>query len=243
MGPTTTIQALVMAACGATVVAVTKQGTLGAAVAGMVVAAAAILGLGPGALAPLAMFVLGGGFLTKWGRARKRDMAAAEPNEGKRGAQHVAAKLAIPAVVAVVAGVTGLAGALSVAFVAGLAGALADTAGTEVGPLGGGAAYVLRQGKVVPLPHGSPGAVSAAGLTATAAGSVAVVAAAVATGLIHGIGTATMAATAGLGAALFESFIANSPLGRGLGHFGRNVFVSGIATAFGLAAGFSLGGS
>ena len=242
MGPTTTIQALGMAACGAALVAITKQGSVGAAVAGMAVAAASILGLGPGALAPLALFVLGGGFLTKWRSARKRAMGAAEPNEGKRGVGHVAAKLAIPALVATTAGLTGHGSGVVIAFVAGLAGALADTAGTEVGPLGGGAAYAFHGARPVSVPHGTAGAMSVIGLAATALGSAAVAAAAIASGLIHGFGTAALAAAAGFGAALLESLIANSSLGRGLGHFGRNVFVSAVATAFGLAAGLSLGG-
>ncbi len=242
MRPATTIEALALAACGAAVVALTKQGTVAATAAGMVVAVASIVGLGPAALAPLAFFVLGGGMLTKLGGVRKRAMAAAEPNEGKRGARHVAAKLAIPAFVAVVAGLTGLTRELSVAFTAALAGALADTAGTEVGPLGKGAAYGLRGGRLVRQPHGFAGAISVAGLAATAVGGVAVAAVAIASGLIQGIGMAALAAASGFGAALFESFIAGSTLGRALGHFGRNVFVSAVATAFGLAAGFSMRG-
>lgn len=238
-----TVVAVILAACGAVVVAVTKQGSVGAAVAGMAVAVASIVGLGPGALAPLAFFVLGGGALTKWGSAKKRALAAAEPNEGKRGAGHVAAKLAIPALVAATAGWTTLVGEYSAAFVAGLAGALADTAGTEVGPLGRGAAYGLRGGRLVRLPHGSAGAVSLLGLVATAAGSLGVTATAVATGLIPGAGLAALVAVSGIAAALLESAIANSALGRGLGHFGRNVFVSVVATILGLAAGLTLGGS
>lgn len=242
MRPVTTIEALALAACGAAVVAFTKQGSVVAAVAGMVVAAASIMGLGPAALAPLALFVLGGGTLTKFGSARKRAMAAAEPNEGKRGARHVAAKLAIPALVAVVAGLTGQTGELSVAFTAALAGALADTAGTEVGPLGRGAAYRIQGRRLVRRPHGFAGAISAAGLAATAVGGMAVAAAALASGLIHSFSVAAFAAAAGFGAALFESFIAGSAFGRALGHFGRNVFVSAVATALGLAAGFAMRG-
>lgn len=242
MGPTTTLQALGLAACGAAVVALTKQGSIAAAISGMAVAAASILGLGPGALAPLALFVLGGGFLTKWRSARKRAMGTAEPNEGKRGARHVAAKLAIPAAVGIAAGLTRQVDVLSIAFVAGLAGALADTAGTEVGPLGRGAAYAVQGSRLKRVAHGTAGAVSFLGLVATAAGSVAVSAAAIASGLIHGSGPAAIASAGGVLAALTESFIADSSLGRGLGHFGRNIFVSAAATAFGLAAALALGG-
>ncbi|HEU4725363.1 MAG TPA: DUF92 domain-containing protein [Candidatus Eisenbacteria bacterium] len=242
IGPTTTLQALALAACGAAVVALTRQGSLLAAAAGMVVATASIVGLGPGALPPLALFVLGGGALTKWGGARKRAMAAGEPNEGRRGARHVAAKLAIPALVAAAAGLTGRADAWAAAFAAGLAGALADTAGTEVGPLGGGSAYAIRGGRLARLPHGSPGAVSLAGLAASAAGSAAVAATAVVSGLLQGWTLAGAAASGGIAAALLESAVAETALGRRFGHFGRNVLVSAAATTFGWAAGLSLGG-
>jgi len=241
--PTVTIVALALAACGAGIVVITRQSSVRGAVSGMAVAAASILGLGPAALAPLAVFVLGGGALTRLGGGRKRAMAVAEPNAGTRGARHVAAKLAIPAIVAIVAwageGSTGLASKLSIAFAAALAGALADTAGTEVGPLGRGPAFGLRRNGLVRLDHGSVGAMSAAGLAATAAGSAAVAGTAIASGLIDGIRLGALVAVAGFGAAVLESLIANSTMGRRLGHFGRNVFVSAVATALGLGVALS----
>jgi uncharacterized membrane protein len=243
MLPTATIVALALAACGAAIVVITRQSSVRGAVSGMAVAATSILGLGPAALAPLAVFVLGGGALTRLGGGRKRAMAVAEPNAGTRGARHVAAKLAIPAIVAIVAwageGSIGLASKLSIAFAAALAGALADTAGTEVGPLGRGPAFGLRRNGLVRLDHGSVGAMSAAGLAATAAGSAAVVATAMASGLIDGIHLGALVAVAGFGAAVLESLIANSTMGRRLGHFGRNVFVSAVATALGLGVALS----
>jgi uncharacterized membrane protein len=239
MGPAGTTVALALAACGAMLVAITRQSSVAGALAGMAVASVSIVGLGPGALAPLAVFVLGGGALTRLGRVRKRAMAVAEPNEGRRGARHVAAKLAIPAVLAIVAVSAGLVRELSVAFASALAGALADTAGTEVGPLGRGPAFGLRRGGLVRLEHGSVGAVSAVGLAATAAASAAVAATAIASSLIEGVRLGALVAAAGFGAAALESLVAPSTLGRGLGHFGRNVFVSAVATAFGLAVGFS----
>jgi len=245
MLPTATIVALALAACGAAIVVMTRQSSVRGAVSGMAVAAISILGLGPGTLAPLAVFVLGGGALTRLGGGRKRAMAVAEPNAGTRGARHVAAKLAIPAIVAIVAwagageGSTGLASKLSIAFAAALAGALADTAGTEVGPLGRGPAFGLRRNGFVRLDHGSVGAMSAAGLAATAAGSAAVAGTEMASGLIDGIRLGALVAVAGFGAAVLESLIANSTMGRRLGHFGRNVFVSAAATAFGLGVALS----
>jgi uncharacterized membrane protein len=239
MGPHATLLALALAACGALFVAIAGQSSIAGAVAGMAVATASILGLGPGALAPLALFVLGGGALTRMGAARKRALAMAEPNEGRRGLRNVAAKLALPALVAVVAGATGSANVLSLAFATALAGAMADTAGTELGPLGGGAAFGFGGAGIVRLEHGTAGAVSAAGLAATMGGGAAVAAAALAAGVIPGIVAALLVAFGGFAAALLESLVAGTPFGRGIGHFGRNLFVSAVATALGLGVGLS----
>jgi len=239
MGSNGTVLALALAACGAVVVAVTRQSSIRGAIAGMAVAATAILGLGPGTLAPLSVFVLGGGALTRLGHERKRALAAAEPNEGKRGALHVAAKLAIPAILAVVAWSGGHARELGVAFAAAIAGAFADTAGTEVGPLTGGPAFGFRREGLTRLPHGTAGAMSVGGLAATAAASTAVAAAAIFSGLVESLHVGALVAAAGMIAATLESLIAPSAFGRRLGHFGRNVFVSAVATGFGLGVGLS----
>lgn len=244
MWPATTTQALVLAAGGAVVVAVTKQGSVAGAAAGMAVATAMILGLGPATLPPLALFVLGSGALTKLGGSRKRAMSVAEANEGKRGVRHVAAKLAIPALLAVTAGLTGGGPLYAFAFACALAGAFADTAATEVGPLGRGPALTAGKRGFTRVPHGTPGAVSAEGLAASAVASLAVAFLASACGLLRGGSQAVMvAAGAGFAAALLESFIAPARLGRRMGHFGRNVFVSASATALGWTIGFTLWGS
>src|SRR5258705_4031 len=85
---------------GAILILVTRQGTLSGALAGFAVALLAALGLGAGALLPLAIFVLGSGLLTRIGRARKERLGAAEGNRGRRGPAHVAAKLSLPALAA-----------------------------------------------------------------------------------------------------------------------------------------------
>src|SRR5882762_2448877 len=102
----TTAAALALAAAGAAVVAGTGQGTRTGAVAGFGVAVVSILGLGSGALLPLAIFVLGAGALTRLGRPAKQAAGAAEANRGRRGGWHVAAKLGIPALLGV-AGIMG----------------------------------------------------------------------------------------------------------------------------------------
>jgi uncharacterized membrane protein len=231
--------AIALSVAGAAIVAATGQGTRMGAIAGLGVAVLSILGLGPGALLPLAIFVLGAGALTRLGRSRKLAAGTAEANQGRRGVSHVAAKLGLPALLGV-AGILGHGGPpLSFAYAAALAGALADTSGTEIGPLGGGSAFGLREGRFRRLPHGTPGGVSAAGLAASAGGAVAVAWGSTLSGLIGGSAASGIVASAGLGASLLESVIAATPVGRPLGHFGRNAMVSVIASAVGFWAGAS----
>jgi len=235
----TTGAALAWAVAGAAVVILTGQGTRTGALAGLGVAVVAIVGLGPGALLPLAIFVLGAGALTRVGRSRKQAAGSAEPNQGRRGGLHVAAKLGIPALLGV-AGIFGGSGPpLSFAYAAALAGALADTSGTEVGPLGGGPAIELQGGRLRRVPHGTPGGMSGAGLLAGAAGAAAVAVGSSFSGLIAGAAGVAVVAAAGFGASLLESAIAPTPVGRKLGHFGRNALVSAVAAAVGFCAGIN----
>ncbi len=229
--------ALILAAGGAAIVALTGQGTRGSALAGFAVAVCAILGLGPGALPPLALFVLGGGALTRLGRAVKADAGAAEENSGRRGVSHVVAKLGIPAALGLAGLVIGRSPTLSLGYASALAGALADTSGTEVGPLGRGAAFQVKGFSIARVPHGTPGGVSGAGLAAALLGAVSVALGAGISGLIAGPWACAAVSAAGFGAALVESLIATTPLGKALGHFGRNALVSALATAAGLGAG------
>lgn len=234
-----TLLALGLAVGGAAIVVATGQGTRTAAFAGLAVATLAILGLGPGALLPLAVFVLGGGALTRLGRGRKQAVGTAEGSEGRRGVLHVIAKLGLPALIGLAGLLGGPGRALSIAYAAALAGALADTAATEVGPLGGGTAFGLRDGRLARLPHGSPGGMSLVGLAASLGGAAAVACSAVLPGLIDNGATVGVVAAAGFGAALLESIVGGLWVGRELGHFGRNVLVSVISASVGFGAGSS----
>jgi uncharacterized protein (TIGR00297 family) len=228
--------ALLLAALGAVLVAATGQGTRAGALAGLGVSWLVILGLGPAALAPLAVFVLGSGGLTKLGSGPKEATGAAEPNRGRRGARHVAAKLGPPALI----GVAGLfapgSGPLAWAYAAALAGAFADTAATELGPLAGGKVAVLRNGRLSPMPHGTPGGVSAAGLAASGVAAAAVSLCSAAAGLTPGKSAFLLLAAIGFAAALLESALGGMPISQRLGHFGRNVLVSAVSAAAGFSA-------
>jgi len=233
------IVALALATIGAAVVRVTGQGTRTGAGMGLVAAILCILGLGAGALLPLAIFVLGGGALTRLGRSTKQVAGVAEPNQGRRGGWHVVAKLGIPALLGI-AGILGAGGPpLSFAYAAALAGAFADTSATEIGPLGSGFAFGVREGRLRRLPHGTPGGVSVAGLVASAVGAAAVAWGSTLSGLIGGSSGPGIVAAAGFSASLLESVVAATPLGPPLGHFGRNLMVSAVASAIGYWAGAS----
>ncbi len=206
-----------------------RQGTVAAALTGLVPATAASLGFGAPAIAPLALFVLGAGALTAAGRTAKAARGVGEGNEGTRRVRNVAAKLALPAV----AGVSALlwpaqSGMLATGYVAGLAGAFADTAATETGPLAAGRPFLPRWGAWRRVAHGTPGAMSPLGAAAGIAAAAATAAVAVLPDLI-GWRAAGIAAVSGWGASVLESLIAPTGLGRSLGHEGRNALLSVVA--------------
>jgi len=233
---------LALSFVGAAAVVATRQGTVAAALAGLVPAAAASVGFGAPALAPLVLFVLGSGTLTRLGRATKQAAGTAEPSGGRRGVLNVAAKLGLPAILGLAAAASHVSGGASgaaygarfaTAFAAALAAAFADTAATELGPLARGTAYRLGATGLRRVPHGAPGAVSVAGIVASlgAAASIGVVSAAV--GLVAPREGA-IAAVCGVAAATAESVAASTRWGNWLGHHGRNAALSATAVALSL---------
>ena len=243
---TPTTIALALACAGAAIVATTGQGTWRGALAGLVVAFLAILGLGPGALLPLGLFVLGSGALTRVGRGRKEAKGTAEAHRGRRGPANVAAKLGLPALFGAAglaldpaSGVRALLGAM---YAAALAGAFADTAATEVGPIAGGPVWTLRGLRPTRTEHGAAGGVSAAGLATSIVAAALTGWAASRSGLIPAA-LWPFAAGAGLMATWIESALAPTSLGRSLGHHGRNACLSASAALLGGAAWIVVGGA
>lgn len=245
IAPTPTTIALGLACAGAGIVATTGQGTWRGALAGLVVAFLAILGLGPGALLPLGIFVLGSGALTRLGRARKEAAGAAEAHRGRRGMANVAAKLGLPAFL----GATGLlvdpaSGAMELfrmMYSAALAAAFADTAATEVGPIARGSAWALRELRPSRVEHGTPGGVSPAGI-ATSIVAAAFVAWAASRSALIPVALWPLAAGSGVVATWMESALAGTALGRSLGHHGRNACLSAVAVSLGGLAWIVVGG-
>jgi len=226
----------VLAFAGAALVWMTRQGTLPAALWGLLVALVATAAFGAGAFVPLAVFVLGSGALTRTGREIKEERCAAEANAGRRGAAHVLAKLTVPAVASALAIVRAApADALALVYTASLVGAFADTAATELGPLRAGAAWKLRGAALASVPHGTPGAVSAAGLLAGALSALLLGAGSYAAAVV-GPRAAAAGAAAGFAATLLESALAGTKLGERAGHHGRNLFLSVASAGIALSA-------
>ena len=128
-----------------------------------------------GFLILVTFFVLGS-VLTRMGYAQKRDMGAAEEQEGARGASHALANAGFATLFAILYWFLRDPVWL-LAFVAAFATASMDTAGSELGPLFGRRTISLKDLK--PVPPGTEGGVSLEGTIAgvVAAGFVGLIAA------------------------------------------------------------------
>jgi uncharacterized protein (TIGR00297 family) len=126
-----------------------------------------------GFLILVTFFVLGS-VLTRMGYVQKREMGAAEEQEGARGASHALANAGFATLFAIAYWITRQPMWL-LAFVAAFATASMDTAGSELGPLFGRRTISLKNLK--PVPPGTEGGVSLEGTIAglIAAGIVAIV--------------------------------------------------------------------
>jgi len=138
---------------------VSRGGALGGFAVGVVI----YTSLGPQGFAVLALFVVGGSLLTRFGYGRKRRSGTAEAGEGRRAAKNALANCGVAVVCAVLAALTSL-DVFAVAFVASLGSAFADTAESEVGQLYGRAPRLITTlRRVAP---GTDGAVSVPGTLA-----------------------------------------------------------------------------
>jgi uncharacterized protein (TIGR00297 family) len=147
---------------------VSRGGALGGFAVGVVI----YTSLGPQGFAVLALFVVGGSLLTRFGYGRKRLSGTAEAGQGRRGAKNALANCGVAVVCAVLAALTSL-DVFAVAFVASLGAAFADTAESEVGQLYGHAPRLITTfRRVAPgtdgavSPPGTLAGLAAAGLTA-----------------------------------------------------------------------------
>src|SRR5262249_9998024 len=151
-------------------------------------------------------FFLVGTIATKWGYRNKARQGMAQTDRGRRGASHVIANVGVPAALLLLA-------VRPIAFVAALPAALADTLRPGMGGLYGRRPISLLG--VRPVPAGTPGAVSAAGLAAGLAGAAAIGGVAVITRLLPAR-SISIVAISGLIGSLAESLVLTLGRERGL---------------------------
>jgi uncharacterized protein (TIGR00297 family) len=176
----------------------------GGALGGFVVGAVIYTCLGPQGFTILALFVVGGSLLTRFGYGRKRRSGTAEAGEGRRGAKNALANCGVAVVCAVLAALTSL-DVFAVAFVASLGAAFADTAESEVGQLYGRAPRLITTSRRVS--PGTDGAVSLPGTLAGLAAAGLTAALGFALGLVASPGSILLVALAAFSGTVVDSFV------------------------------------
>ena len=176
----------------------------GGALGGFVVGATIYYCLGLQGFAVLALFVVGGSILTRFGYARKHRAGTAEAGEGRRGARNALANAGVATLCALLASLTPI-DAFAAAFVASLGAAFADTAESEVGQLYARAPRLISKfRRVAP---GTDGAVSVPGTLAGVGAAALTAALGYALGLVEGVGPMVLAALAGFLGTVVDSLI------------------------------------
>jgi uncharacterized protein (TIGR00297 family) len=176
----------------------------GGALGGFVVGTAIYASLGPQGFAMLALFVVGGSFLTRLGYGRKRRSGTAEAAGGRRGARNALANCGVAVACALLYALTS-SDALAAAFVASLGAAFADTAESEVGQLYGRTPRLITTlGKV---PPGTDGAVSLAGTLAGIAAAALTAALGLTLDLVNGPASMLLVVLAGFLGTVVDSIV------------------------------------
>ena len=178
--------------------------SMGGAAGGFVVGAVIYASLGPQGFAILALFVVGGSALTRFGYMTKSRAGTAQERGGRRGAKNAAANCTVAVVCALLVAFTGLE-SFAAAFVASLGAAFADTAESEVGQLFGRHPRLITTFRRIP-----PGADGGISLPGTSAGIVAALLTAAfgyALGVFDGTFTLTVVALAAFIGTMVDSLI------------------------------------
>lgn len=199
---------------------------------GVALGTAVLWGAGwDGFLLFVAFVALGSG-LTRWGYARKQALGVAQERGGRRSWNHALAKGGVAALCALLARLLDEPLPWKAALTTALATALADTGGSEVGPLWGRRAFHPLTFR--PLAPGQPGARSWAGCGVEAGLAAGML------GLGALLGSVPAAASPWLWGASLMALWGESLLGawpwarRTLGHDGRNFVATAMAALLAL---------
>jgi uncharacterized protein (TIGR00297 family) len=178
---------------------ISPSGALG----GLLVGATIYASLGPRGFAVLALFVIGGSLLTRFGYGRKARAGAAQEHGGRRSARNALANCAVATLCAILAA-TG-SEPFAAAFVASLGAAFADTAESEIGQLFSRTPRLIST--LQKVPPGTDGAVSFPGTLAGAGAAVLTAVLGLTLGMLETPASALLVAIAAFLGTLADSLI------------------------------------
>jgi uncharacterized protein (TIGR00297 family) len=179
---------------------INRSGAIGGLLVGTVIYAS----LGPQGFAVLALFVVGGSLLTRFGYRRKQRAGTAQDHGGRRGARNAIANCAVAVSCALLAAATGLE-LFTIAFVASIGAAFADTSESEIGQLFSRTPRMITTLRKVP--SGTDGAISLPGTIAGVAAACLTATLALALGLLESPQTALLVTLAAFLGTVADSLI------------------------------------
>lgn len=178
---------------------ISRSGALG----GLLVGTTIYASLGPRGFAVLALFVIGGSLLTRFGYGSKQHTGTAQEHGGRRSARNALANCAVATFCAILAA-TG-SEPFTAAFVASLGAAFADTAESEIGQLFSRTPRLITT--LQKVPPGTDGAVSLPGTLAGAGAAGLTAVLGLALGMLETLAPALLVATAAFLGTVADSLI------------------------------------
>ena len=178
---------------------ISRSGALG----GLLVGTTIYASLGPRGFAVLALFVIGGSLLTRFGYGSKQHTGTAQEHGGRRSARNALANCAVATFCAILAA-TG-SEPFTAAFVASLGAAFADTAESEIGQLFSRTPRLITT--LQKVPPGTDGAVSLPGTLAGAGAAGLTAVLGLALGMLETPALALLVATAAFLGTVADSLI------------------------------------
>jgi uncharacterized protein (TIGR00297 family) len=198
------LAALVVTALFAALAYIIGMVSRGGALGGFLVGVLIYASLGPQGFAVLALFVVGGSLLTRFGYGRKRRSGTAEAGGGRRGARNALANCTVAVACALLYALTS-SDTFATAFVASLGAAFADTAESEVGQLYSRTPRLITT--LEKVPPGTDGAVSLPGTLAGIAAAALTAALGLALGLVDGPASMLLVALAAFLGTVVDSLV------------------------------------